>query len=441
MSSKLRYEELGQTEVEQAYGESDLAARIIEELPEESFREGYEILTKDSEGKDKKEIEQEVARLGLNEKMETGWKDGRAYGGAAIIFIPENLADLENPIDLDNLKSIKNVISVSRYELVYQEMDLDPQSLNFGHPLYYTFIPSGQTAISKASQEDFDFYVHWSWVIRFDGSRLTRRMFITNNYWHGSVLTRAMNWIRNYDTTHDSVASAMQDFSIAIYKLKNLADMVSGSPDGEEGVIKRMNLIQTTRSIARAVVVDSEEEDFKYGERSFTGVPDVAKMMASRMVSAADHLPHTKLLGESPSGLGASGDSEKRDWYDFVKGRQKNYLKPKLDRALKILCSQKEGPTNGVVPDGLEVKFHPLWQMSDTDKTSARVNQSRADQIWITEGVLDPEEVRESRFGSGEFSLETKLDPNAKPVPMAVKQPGTAGFPVVDPTDKGEQPK
>ena len=52
--------------------------------------------------------------------------------------------------------------------------------------------------------------------------------------------------------------------------------------------------------------------------------------------SAAD-IPVTRLLGQSPAGLSATGDSDTRNYHDMIAARQELDLRPQLERLDALL--------------------------------------------------------------------------------------------------------
>jgi hypothetical protein len=85
-------------------------------------------------------------------------------------------------------------------------------------------------------------------------------------------------------------------------------------------------------------------------------------------------------------------------------------LRNKIEYLLRVLLRSKLGPTKGVEPENWSFAFNPLWQPTEGEKIDARNKQAQTDQIYITQQVLHPEEVRSSRFGGDTYSPETTLD-------------------------------
>lgn len=373
---------------EQLYSGDELASRIVNVVPEESLRRWIEWTGVEKETAE--DIEQHAQDLDLRGAVERTWKWARAYGGACL-YIVTDTNDPGSP-----LKRGENVLGLrdlSRYDLRILSTDIESDfgSTNWGHPnLYYLSVQMGA--------QFKNYPIHWTRMIRFDGYLVPRRTYIRNNYWHDSTLNRLYNAIRNYQSCNDAAASIMQDFNVGIYKMKNLANLVAA---GKLNIVKnRIEMLNYSKSMIRAMILDSDEEEYEDMSRSVDGLAELLTKQAGRLVAATD-IPHTKLLGESPDGSSATGNSTTQQWFDHVQSEQENYLRPKLRRLVDAIFPDL---------DDLDFKFKSLYQMTELEQSDLRNKQAQTDQIYITTGVLDPTEIADSRFKGGEYSTETQLD-------------------------------
>jgi hypothetical protein len=198
----------------------------------------------------------------------------------------------------------------------------------------------------------------------------------------------------------------LQDFAQAVFRIKDLAELVA--TDRDDVVIKRAQLMDMMRSTVNGILLDTEEE-FERKTTSLAGFHELLQQLSLRLAAAAD-MPVTLLMGQAPSGLNATGDSDIRFFYDRVRGKQKTQLKPRLERLLKIVFNAKQGPTRGLEPENWSLKFNPLWQTTDKEQADTRNVQANTDKIYIDAGVVSPEEIAASRFGGDEYSYDTVLD-------------------------------
>ena len=402
MSALPDYTLLDQGIVEALYQSDDTASKIIDRLPEEMMREGFEIKIIDGDQDLAEKAMDELKRHGVEDKAEEALKYSRLYGSSLIVFGIDGLSP-DEPLDLARVRKIKYFIVVDKNRLSpegYFNQDLD--NPNFGYPEYYTL----NTANGRASTVR----VHHSQIIRFDGVKLPYNLMLQNGGWGDTVLSRLFNVIRNYNSSHDSAATIVQDFAQAIFKLKGLSEMLASGDDNL--VTKRLELLSLMSSIVNAIVVE-EGEEYERKTTSVAGLSDLLKTVGNRLVSATD-MPHTLILGESPgASLGEGGQSEKNDWYDHVRNKQESILRSPLTRILDLIFAEKTGISGGKIPK-YTIEFRPLKQMNEKDQATNRKTMAEADAVYLDRGVVSPDEVAESRFGGDGFSVDTTLDWKAR---------------------------
>ena len=100
----------------------------------------------------------------------------------------------------------------------------------------------------------------------------------------------------------------------------------------------------------------NREDTIQNTQYTFTGLKDVYDSMCLD-VSGASRIPVTKLFGRSPAGMNATGESDLKNYYDYVDSLREGTLRPILERLLPVILLS----SIGYVPDDLDVQFPPLW--------------------------------------------------------------------------------
>lgn len=375
---------------EQLYSSGGIPARIVDLIPDECMRNGWDWL--ETTPAKKKELNERCKELNVRGAFLNAWKWGRAYGGG-LLHIVTDTDDPSQP--LQKGEKVIGLRDLSRWDvrILTTDVEFDFGSPNFGHPrIYYLNVQMG------AQYKGYP--IHWTRMIRFDGQLVPRRTFIRNNYWHDSVLNRMYNSIRNYETSNDAAAHCLQDFSVDVYKLQNVAAMIGAGH--EQKVKDRIEMMAYTKSVINAMILDTKDEEYENKGRSLEGVAELLVHQANRLVAETD-IPHTKLLGESPDGSNATGNSTSQQWYNFLSSEQENNARPKLEHLLEVIFQEENA-----------FKWKPLRVLDDKETADLRKTNAETDQIYLQAQVLDPTEVTESRFGGEEYSAETKLDKDAR---------------------------
>ena len=108
----------------------------------------------------------------------------------------------------------------------------------------------------------------------------------------------------------------------------------------------------------------------------FGGLPEMIRTFLQVAAGAAD-IPVTRLLGQSPAGLSATGDSDTRNYYDMIAARQEIDLRPQLE-GLDRLIARSEG----LDPGTLSFAFRPLWQLDAPSQAALALQKAQATQIY-----------------------------------------------------------
>lgn len=402
-ASKLQWEPHDPEFFEQMYAGGGIPARIVDLIPEHSLREWIKF--QDVDDAQEEAMDERCQELDLRNVFIKAWKWGRAYGGG-LIYIVTNTDDPSQPLQVG--EQVLSLQDLARRDVRWMTTDVeyDMGSVNYGKPrIYYLNVQMGS---------QFKGYpVHWTRVVRFDGQLVPRITYIRNNYWHDSILNKPYNAIRNYETANDSAAAVLMDFNVDVFKMKNLANLISA---GNEQIVKnRIETMAYVKSVLNAMLIDADNEEYENKSRELTGVADMLRVQSDRLVAETD-IPHTILLGESPEGSNGTGNSTSQGWYNFIGAEQKNYAKPKLRRLFQI-----------VFGNGVKFKFNPLRVLDDTEKADRNLKQAQADAIYIEKQVVDPSEIAESRFGGQEYSVDTQLDWEAREAGLLVPGGGSGG--------------
>lgn len=199
----------------------------------------------------------------------------------------------------------------------------------------------------------------------------------------------------------------MSDASQAVFKLQGLMAMIAG---GQKDILQqRLEIVDMSRSVARAVMLDAENEDFDRKPSSFTDAAGMLDKFMLRLASVVD-IPVTILMGRSPAGMNATGDSDFQHFYDNVKTAQENDLRPELERAIRLIMLAQDGPTNGKEPAEWTLDFESLWQMTPKERAELEKATADKDKVYLETGVILPEEIALSRFRPDGWSPETNID-------------------------------
>lgn len=401
---------LEDTQLLALFNGSDLAKKAIAKPWKEMLRRGYELTADDVDQDEIQDLEANATRLKVKTKFRHAGTFGSLFGGGVLIMGADDGQTPDKPLNEQRIKTFRFLNWVDRRYAQANTYYTDPLSPDFGQVETYriTSISNG-SGIETLGGSPSTAIVHETRVIRFEGpdtDDVTRRHL---QGWTYSDLQHPYDSLRKFEHAFDATNHLLSDASQAVFKLQGLINMIAA---GQKDVVQaRMQLIDMSRSTARAVVIDAESEDFKREATSLAGVPDLLDRQMMRIAAAFD-IPVTELFGRSAAGMNSTGDNDTRKWYDLLASRQEDELAPKLKRFYKLLASAWDSPVSNKDAD-FEVKFRPLWQPTDQEAATYRAAVATADNIYLTQGVVTPEQVALGRWGSGKFSDWIEVDAKA----------------------------
>lgn len=391
------------------YEGNGLFSKIIDTPAEEALKHGFDLNLKNDEVN--AFVEEALDELEWEEKAATAIKWARLYGGALIVMLINDGGGLEQPVNWQNVKSIDEL-------RVYERAIVQP---DYSSLYRQDYGGKGEgNRVSKFGQPEFyyvssvygSFRVHESRCLVFRNGVLPEQ---TSNsiyrFWGMPEYVRIRRALRETVTAHTDSVKLLERSVQAIYSMKGLATLLT-TDDGENQVLKRLNVIDTARGILNSLVIDADGENYDFKTFQFSGVKDVIDATCN-MLSALTNIPQTILFGRSPAGMNATGTSDFESYYNFVEKIQRLMLKRNLRTLLDVIF--RAGIASGAVEEEPDYKleFNPLWSLSDTeqatvDQTKAQTAQIKAQtaQVYVDMQALDPTEVRKRLASDEEFDVE-----------------------------------
>lgn len=411
-------------ELSRLYEGNGLFAKIINRPAEEAVKHGLDIDFGDEDISEY--IEEELDELSWESKFATAEKWARLYGGSIIVMLVDDGRGLEEPLDWDNVKGLKelrvydrSIVQPDYFGLYgvhnYNNIEINP---SLGEPEYYqVFSIYGY------------FVVHKSRCLVFKNGELPEQTTSAlYRFWGMPEYIKIRRSLRECITSHEDGVKLLERCVQAIYKMKNLSQLLS-TDEGEDKVLQRLQVIDMARGILNSIAIDNDGEDYDYKQQTLSGVKEIIDSTCN-MLSAVTDIPQTILFGRSPAGENSTGESDQENYYNMVENIQKQNMK----RNARTIIDLKliEGLRNGKIKEKpkYKVKFAALWSMSEKEK--AEIEKLKADTeyvkaqtagVYMDNGVVDASEVRKNLAKEGEFQIEELITEDDLDISGLIKEP------------------
>ncbi|PSS59867.1 hypothetical protein C6558_36200 [Ensifer sp. NM-2] len=316
-------------------------------------------------------IEAEEKRLNVKGKILEAKIKARLWGGAALV-IGTGEQDLTTPLDAERIGKggLKYLTVMSRRQLTAGEVERDPASEWYGKPKIYQVSSTGGRQVE----------IHPSRLVIFNGNPAPDDEIVTSAYpgWGDSVLLSMVEAIKQADGTAANIASLVFEAKVNVIRIPDFMQNV-GDERYRAKILERYTLAATAKGINGDLLLDKEEE-FEQKTASFATLPDVL-MSFMQLVSGAADIPATRLLGQSPAGMNATGESDLRNYYDRLQAMQSVEMTPVMARLDECIIRSALGSRD---PD-IYYEWAPLWGMSEKEK--ADVFKTKADAARALAGT------------------------------------------------------
>lgn len=309
---------------------------------------------------------QEERRTNLRARLNEGLRWGRLYGGAAGLIMIKGQEDmLSEPLDPETIYpgSFQGLYILDRWQGVVPGMKLVFEG-GEPNPLYYSITDAKGHTVTK---------VHHSRIVRFTGRDLPYLERVAELYWGESEVEALYKDVVAHDNVSANMAALTFQANINTMEVKSLDQLLSMSSPAVQrrfwDVIQAQSVIRSNFGL-QLVEQGSKLTNTQY---SFAGLQDVYESMCLNLCGAS-HYPMTKLFGRSPAGMNATGESDLKNYYDYVDSLRESKLRPVLEKLLPVLCMS----VWGAVPE-YKITFPPLW--TPTASEVAAIAKTKAEAI------------------------------------------------------------
>lgn len=407
------------------YMGNGLFAKIIDRPAEDAIAKGFDLSDLGDEIETK--VQKRLVELDFSNVLSTAEKWSRLYGGAIGVIICNDGRGLEEPL---NVKSFENIEEIKVFERAVVQPDYSS--------LYsYSFIDQDDFERRKFGQPVFydvysmygSFRVHYSRCLVFKNGELPENAAIgMYQFWGIPVYTKIKSALREAITAHQDGTKLLERSVLGVYKMKGLSQLLA-TDEGEDNVIKRLQVIDMARNIINSMAIDSDGEDYQYINASMSGASDLIDRTCN-MLSGVTDIPQTILFGRDPAGENSTGDNDRDNYFQLLNRIQTNAYQKPLNKIVKLVLLEltKSGAIETDIPD-YEVRFAPLRQLSDADQAAidsqrAATEKTKAEtaNVYVSMQALDPSEVRRGLSEADDYQLQGIVDEDNLELPESTME-------------------
>ena len=323
-----------------------------------------------------KELERVQRVTALRERVNEGLRWGRLYGGAAgLIMIRGQEGMRGQPLELESIYpgTFQGLYILDRWQGVVPGMELVFEG---GEPVpaYYSITDARGNTVAK---------VHHSRLVRFTGRDLPFLERVAELYWGESEVEALYNDVVKHDNVAANMAALTFRANVDTMEVQNLDQLFSVTSGEQQRRFWNVMQAQSVMKSNFGMQLVNRGDQIKNTQYTFTGLQEVYDSMCLDL-SGASRIPVTKLFGRSPAGMNATGESDLRNYYDYVDTLREAKLRPILEKLLPVLAMSAWG----AVPDGLDITFPPLWTPTAAEVAEIALKKAQAIRDTFQAGLF-----------------------------------------------------
>lgn len=404
-------EAVSDTELADLYDSNGLFSTIIDAPADDATKNGIDLGIKDKDLQ--KKLEDHLQTIHYQSNLAKALKWARLFGGSAVVMLVDDGRLLQEPLNWRDVHGVEELLVYGRdqmYPLWVNGYDNNPADEDYrkggtGVPEYY-----------QVNSVYGNYVVHSSRCLVFRNSEIPESSSMANLYrtWGIPEYMRIREELRNASIGPGYSIRLLERLSLATYKMKNLANVLS-TVEGEEAVLRRMEMLDLARNLLNMVFIDADGEDVGIQSLSVAGVKDILDN-ACAMLSAVSHIPQTRLFGRSPAGENATGEGDLENYKEAVGNIQSGDLRDNTRTLVElILRGMVWNREIDEIPE-YTITYNSAWSLSDDEKAAqdqtvaaAQLARAQTAAAYVTAGILETPEVRRSLAKDEQFDPENIL--------------------------------
>lgn len=196
------------------------------------------------------------------------------------------------------------------------------------------------------------------------------------------------DYVMHFNDCRVSTARLLNKLSLLVVQTD--MDAVLTDPNGVANFDTKMDLLARYRTNDSVFVCDKDSEGVMNVQTSIAGCTDIVRQ-SLEMVAAINRTPAVKLLGISPSGFNATGESDITNYYDYVHSKQELHHDD-IQKCLEAIQLVEFG----FIDKSIGFEFVPLSEENEASKAMTAQTEIGALSQLLDRQVMSAEEMRQA---------------------------------------------
>lgn len=196
------------------------------------------------------------------------------------------------------------------------------------------------------------------------------------------------DYVMHFNDCRVSTARLLNKLSLLVVQTD--MDAVLTDPNGVANFDTKMDLLARYRNNDSVFVCDKDSEGVMNVQTTVSGCTDIVRQ-SLEMVAAINRTPAVKLLGISPSGFNATGESDITNYYDYIHSKQELHHDD-IQKCLEAIQLVEFGH----IDKSIGFEFVPLSEENEASKAMTAQTEIGALAQLLDRQVMSAEEMRQA---------------------------------------------
>jgi hypothetical protein len=375
--------------------EDPLVDKIVRMPPSDALAAGYKInWGEDVTDEAKAAIEGCLLSYNVDDVIKSAIENERVYGAGFILPI-------FNALDDDGVRD-KNKENIY-YNNKYNKYGINEERNFCG----FRAVPTEELSYLNVDYNDiFNFKYQEPETFSYNGVSIHESHFIKlkSRKKHGqnsgydfflgqSIVAQVVREIYNWERSSElsiELLRTKRDKVLSVSHENMLQMGCSTIEDGESFLAQEgKSYIDQLRSMSNDTTTVIQNGDaLNVLQTTLSDVPNLNEYLM-RNIAVVTQIPITKLFGASPAGLSSTGESDTKNYSQYLKSIQKNLIEPSIKEMIKIVADMLD-----IDCYHCNIEFNPIDALTQSEVTDNLTKQADAMVKLISGGVLTESEAR-----------------------------------------------
>lgn len=366
----------------QDISQNGLIRACIETVADDMIREFGSVKSEDNEqAENVAALNAALKKFGIREVLHSA-AEMTGYFGGCLVYIDTDADDatLQTPLNMTE-KGLELTNGRLKGFRVIDPINVYPGDYNSVNPLKEDFYkPKYWFVMGKR--------VHASRLIRFVANEVPQLLKPVYNFFGISQAQILWDYVLHFAECRIATANMAKKYSHTVFKTNMMSTLFEGK--GTAQVDQRMRLIAKYQDNNSITAIDKEHEDIVKIETPLSGLTDISRQ-GLEFLAAINRTPAVKLLGISPSGFNATGESDYRNYNDHIHSQQEKVFSKGMQVILDCLSLHLFGEKNPYI----SFEWKELGEEDEASMASTQKIKADTAAVYLDRSVISPEEARQ----------------------------------------------